>query len=83
MHKAFHDLDHVLNELNVEFKELLICIILQINCQMHLLITKVFLNLLIRCKYVPERVVVPSKTTQLPIVNKRGRSMAIKQDYSC
>ena len=31
---------------------------------------------------MPERVVVLSKTTQLPIVNKRGRSMAIKQDYS-
>ena len=81
MHKVFQDQNHILN---VEFKELLICIILQINCQMHLLITKVvFLNLLILCKYVPERVVVPSKTTQLPIVNKRGRSMAIKQDYSC
>jgi len=38
MHKAFQAQDHVLN---VEFKELLICIILQINCQMHLLITKV------------------------------------------
>jgi hypothetical protein len=33
--------DHVLNELNFEFKKLLICIILQINYQMHLLITKV------------------------------------------
>ena len=29
-----------------------------------------------------ERVVALSKTTQLPIVNKRGRSMAIKQNYS-
>ena len=38
MHKAFQAQDYVLN---VEFKELLICIILQINCQMHLLITKV------------------------------------------
>ena len=38
MHKVFQAQDHVLN---VEFKELLICIILQINCQMHLLITKV------------------------------------------
>ena len=41
MHKTFQAQDHVLNELNFEFKELLICIILQINCQMHLLITKV------------------------------------------
>ena len=41
MHKALHALDHVLNELNVEFKELLIYIILQVNYQMHLLITKV------------------------------------------
>ena len=38
MHKAFQAQDHVLN---VEFKELLIYIILQIICQMHLLITKV------------------------------------------
>jgi len=83
MHKAFQAQDHVLNELNFEFKELLICIILQINCQMLLLVTKVSFKHVNRCKYVPERVVVPSKTTQLPIVNKRGRSMAIKQDYSC
>ena len=41
MHKTFQAQDHVLNELNFEFKELLICIILQINCQMHLPITKV------------------------------------------
>ena len=27
------------------------------------------------CKYVPERVEVPNKSTQLPIVNKRGRSI--------
>ena len=40
MHKTFQAQDHVLNELNFEFKELLIYIILQINCQMHLLITK-------------------------------------------
>ena len=80
MHKAFQAQDHVLN---VEFKELLICIILQINCQIHLLITKVYFNLLIHCKYVLGRVVVPSKTTQLLVVNKRGRSMALKQDYSC
>jgi len=45
MHKAFHTQDHVLNELNFEFKELMICIILQINCQMHLLITKVSFKL--------------------------------------
>jgi hypothetical protein len=38
MHKVFQAQDHVLN---VEFKELLICIILKINYQMHLLITKV------------------------------------------
>ena len=38
MHKAFQAQDHVLN---IEFKELLICIILQKNYQMHLLITKV------------------------------------------
>ena len=38
MHKAFQAQDYVLN---VEFKELLICIILQINYQMNLLITKV------------------------------------------
>ena len=31
---------------------------------------------------MPERVEVPNKSTQLPIVNKMGRSMAIKQDYS-
>ena len=31
---------------------------------------------------MPERVEVPNKSTQLPIVNKRGRSMAIKQNYS-
>jgi len=31
---------------------------------------------------VPERLEVPNKSTQLPIVNKMGRSMAIKQDYS-
>ena len=42
MHKAFQAQDHVLN---VEFKELLICVILQINCQMHLLITKVSFKL--------------------------------------
>ena len=42
MHKAFQAQDHVLN---VEFKELLICIILQIKCQMHLLITKVSFKL--------------------------------------
>ena len=42
MHKAFQAQDHVIN---VEFKELLICIILQINCQMHLLITKVSIKL--------------------------------------
>ena len=78
MLKAFQALDHVLNELNFEFKEL-ICKILQINCLMHLLY---LLNLLILCKYVPERVEVPNKSTQLPIINKRGRSMAIKQDYS-
>jgi len=41
MHKTFQAQDHVLNELNFEFKELLIYIILQINCQMHLLVTKV------------------------------------------
>ena len=34
------------------------------------------------CKYVLERVEVPNKSTQLPIVNQRRRSMAIKQDYS-
>ena len=71
MHKAFQAQDHVLNELNFEFKELLICLVLQINCHMHLLI----INLM--------QVVVLSKTTQLPIVNKRGRIMAIEQDYSC
>ena len=42
MHKAFQAQDHILN---VEFKELLICIILQINYQMHLLIIKVFFKL--------------------------------------
>ena len=31
---------------------------------------------------MPERVEVPNKSTHLPIVNKRGRSMAIKQNYS-
>ena len=31
---------------------------------------------------MPERVEVPNKYTQLLIVNKRGRSMAINQDYS-
>ena len=31
---------------------------------------------------MPERVEVPNKSTQLPIVNQRGRSMAIKQNYS-
>ena len=31
---------------------------------------------------MPERVKVPNKSTQLPIVNKRGRSMAIKHNYS-
>jgi len=31
---------------------------------------------------VPERVEVLNKSTQLPIVNMRGRSIAIKQDYS-
>ena len=82
MLKAFQALDHVLNELNIEFKELLICKVLQINCQMHLFITKVSFNLLFLCKYVPERVEVPNKSSQLPIVSKRGRSMAIKQDYS-
>ena len=41
MHKTFQAQDHILNELNFEFKELLIYIILQINCQMHLLVTKV------------------------------------------
>jgi len=45
MHKAFQAQDHVLNELNFEFKELLICKILQISCQMHLLITKVSFKL--------------------------------------
>jgi hypothetical protein len=45
MHKTFQAQDHVLNELNFEFKELLICIILQINCQMLLLITKVSFKL--------------------------------------
>ena len=39
MIKVFQAQDHVLNELTFEFKELLICKILQINCQMHLLIT--------------------------------------------
>ena len=43
MHKAFQAQDHVLN---VEFKQLLIFIILQINYQMHLLITKVSYKLL-------------------------------------
>jgi hypothetical protein len=42
MHKAFQTQDHVLN---VEFKELFICIILQINYQMYLLITKVSVKL--------------------------------------
>jgi hypothetical protein len=42
MHKAFQAQDHVPK---VEFKELLICIILQINCQLHLLITKVSIKL--------------------------------------
>jgi hypothetical protein len=45
MHKTFQAQDHVLNELKFEFKELLICIILQINCQMLLLITKVSFKL--------------------------------------
>ena len=45
MYKVFQAQDHVLNELNFEFKELLIYIILQINCQMHLLITKVSIKL--------------------------------------
>ena len=31
---------------------------------------------------MPERVEVPNKSTQLPIINKRWRSMVIKQDYS-
>ena len=31
---------------------------------------------------MPERVDVPNKFTQLPIINKRGRSMPIKQNYS-
>jgi hypothetical protein len=43
MYKAFQSQDHVLN---VEFKELLIYIILQINCQMHLLIIKVSFKLI-------------------------------------
>jgi hypothetical protein len=42
MHKAFQAQDHVIN---VEFKELLICIILQINYQIHLLIIKVSFKL--------------------------------------
>ena len=42
MHKAFQAKDHVLN---IEFKELLICLILQINCQIHLLSTKVSIKL--------------------------------------
>jgi hypothetical protein len=49
MHKAFQAQDHVLN---VEFKELIICIILQINYQIYLLITKVsvkLVNLLLVC----------------------------------
>ena len=41
MLKAFQALDHVLNKMNFEFKELLICKILQLNCQMHLQITKI------------------------------------------
>ena len=45
MLKAFQAQDHVLNELNFEFKKLLICKILQINCQMHFLITKVSFKL--------------------------------------
>jgi len=44
MLKAFQAQDHVLTELNFEFKEL-ICKILQIDCQMHLLITKVSFKL--------------------------------------
>ena len=40
MLKTFQAQDHVLNELNFEFKEL-ICKILQINCHMHLLTTRV------------------------------------------
>ena len=81
MLKAFQAQDHILNELNFEFKERLICKILQINCQMHLLITKVSFNI-VNPLQVCARVEVPNKFTQLPIVNKRGRSMAIKQDYS-
>jgi hypothetical protein len=46
MHKTFQAQDHVLNELDFEFKDLLICIILQINWQMHLLITKVSFKLI-------------------------------------
>ena len=44
MLKTFQVQDHILNELNFEFKEL-ICKILQINCQMHLFITKVSFKL--------------------------------------
>ena len=44
MLKAFQAQDHVLNEFNFEFKEL-ICKILQIDCQMHLLVTKVSFKL--------------------------------------
>ena len=33
MLKTFQAQDHVLNELDFEFKELLICIVLQTNCQ--------------------------------------------------
>ena len=45
MCKTFQAQYHVLNEPNFKFKELLICIILQINCQMHLLIIKVSIKL--------------------------------------
>ena len=43
---------------------------------MHLLIAKVSFKFVnpFAC-YVPERVEVPNKSTQLPIVNKRGRSI--------
>ena len=51
MLKEFQAQDNVLNELNFEFKEL-ICKILQINCHMHLLTTKIsfkFVNSLQVC----------------------------------
>ena len=71
---------HVLKTLNFAFRKSLICNILQITCQIHLLATNISQNPIILQQVCPKEWRYTNKTTQLLVQNKRGRSTTTQQD---